>query len=169
MGCASPVERGADAPASSASTAQPDASARRGSTGDAASSASALAPTASSSASSAGTSSSSAPNEVVGTIVAIRLQNVSKAAGRFNYNVELDVRGSVEGPAPFPMPPPPVLAIRIDKIYWGELDEPRQKALAPSGPEDRLTVSSYDRYRVGDPVRLGVRFSSPGLATLAGR
>ncbi len=109
------------------------------------------------------------PTVAIGRVVAIELQNISKALGHYNYNVHLVVEGAVEGAWPFAGPRPSRLEVRIAKVYWGELDDATRATLAPSGPKERLTPARFEGYAVGDAVRLPVRATSPGLATLEPR
>jgi hypothetical protein len=113
------------------------------------------------------TASSAASGTIVaGRIASIVLQDVSKAAGRHHYNVSLVVEGTIEGAWPFATPRPTRYEVRVDKVYFGALDEAARAALAPEGPKYRLTPPRYGRYAVGDAVRVPVRPSSPDIGWL---
>jgi len=105
---------------------------------------------------------------VAGRVARIELQNVSKAQGHYHYNVSLLVEGTIDGIWPFATPRPSRYEVRVDKLYWSELDDAARAAIAPEGPKHRLTPARYGRYAVGDAVRLPVRPSSPDIGWLEG-
>ena len=115
-----------------------------------------------------GAPSATAATTVRGTIEAIRLQDVNKAAGHHTYNVELLVRhAAIEGPVTVTRAAiPPVVAVRVDKIRWEELPEARRTELGPDGPKPELSPKRYAAYAVGAEVTLPVTFTSPDLASL---
>jgi hypothetical protein len=112
------------------------------------------------------TATSASGTVVAGRVARIVLQNVSKAQGRYNYNVSLVVEGAIEGAWPFASPRPTRYEVRVDKVYFGELDDAARAALAPEGPKEQLTPARYGRYAVGEDVRLNVKPSSPDIGWL---
>jgi hypothetical protein len=103
-------------------------------------------------------SESPAAETVDGEIVAIELQNINKALGHYTYNVELVVARGGD--------PDDRVRVRVDKVYWARMTEAEQSALAPEGPAERLTPSTWKTFSVGQTVSLAVDFTSPGLALL---
>lgn len=110
----------------------------------------------------------SAGATVRGTVEAIRLQDINKAAGHHTYNVELMVRhAAIEGPVVGAREAvPPVVAVRVDKVYFDDLTEAERAGLAPDGPKAELSPKRFRTYAVGAEVTLPVTFTSPGLASL---
>lgn len=110
----------------------------------------------------------SAGATVRGTIESIRLQDINKAAGHHTYNVELMVRhAAIEGPLAVSREAiPPVVAVRVDKVYFDDLTEAQRSELAPDGPKAELSPKRFRAYAVGAEVTLPVTFTSPGLASL---
>lgn len=125
------------------------------------------APSASGAASGAPAPSATSPTVVRGTIEAIRLEDINKAEGHHTYNVELLVRhAAIEGASPFARDVPPVVTVRVDKVFFDELPAAKRAEIAPEGPRPQLSPKRYGRYEVGADVTLPVTFTSPGLASL---
>jgi hypothetical protein len=110
---------------------------------------------------------------VAGEVVEVRLSNISKAAGRYNFHVEVLVRvtsgGRPPGPtrAAAPGAEPAPLPVRLpERVYWGDLSPGEQAALAPDGPRHRLHLSAWRGWTVGGPFDEAVVFSGPDLAFL---
>ncbi len=103
---------------------------------------------------------------VRGRIEAIRLYNINKAQGHHTYNVELTVRGSLEGAWGFNAARPEVVNVRVAKIYFDDLDDASRAALAPDGPKAELAPAHFENWAVGDEVSLIVEMTSPGLGAL---
>lgn len=103
-------------------------------------------------------------HHLTGEVSAIRMQNINKAAGKYTYNVELDVRVSSLEPASAGTPP--LLPVRLEKVYWGRLTETERRALSPSGPAPNLSPQAWAGYAVGQAVSINVALLSPDLAHL---
>lgn len=87
---------------------------------------------------------------LVGTIQAIVLRNINKAAGRFTYNVELEVARHADE----------VVCVRVGKLYGDAVGA----ELAPNGLQHELRAQRWREFNVGEAIDLDVSFSSPRLA-----
>ncbi len=105
---------------------------------------------------------------VRGRIEAIAFRNINKAQGHYTYNVELAVRHqAIEGDVAFDRAAlPAVLTVRVDKVFFDELAEAKQAAIAPQGPRQELSVQRWGDYAIGAEVTLAVEFTAPTLAVV---
>lgn len=110
-------------------------------------------------------------DRVEGTIEEIVFQNINKRRGSWTYNVELWIRHTsiVREAAARQWDHPEVVKVRMEKVYWSRLSERERAAISPTGPASRLSLQSYEGYKVGEEVALDVKFSSTDLAHLRRR
>ena len=106
---------------------------------------------------------------IVGRVQEIVLQNISKAANRYSYNVELVVQPTSIQPTPTLWaeslaPASETIRVRIHQsLGWRSLSPDEQAAVAPDGPKLRLTPTRWREFTVGEPVELRARHSSAAL------
>ncbi len=103
---------------------------------------------------------------VRGRVEAIAFRNINKAQGHYTYNVELAVRhDAIDGDVGFDRAAiPALLTVRVDKVFFDELAEAKQAAIAPQGPQQELSVQQWGDYAVGGEVAIAVEFTAPTLA-----
>lgn len=115
-----------------------------------------------------------------GTVETIQFQNINKAQGRYTYNVELRIAHEGISDSPHEADHAPgEFRVRVNKVYWSQLDAAEKAALAPDGPEHTLSVERWLDYAVGQQVTIEVatwgaglgapRSPAPGLPSSRGR